>query len=156
MFGHFLAIFSGSASQASCFSTHMFISNSISKMFKGSTNHCIFIMLAILHQPMGLEHLFIFSIPIGWCSLLSIVKVQGLCSLSLNWAVLIFGGHPYIDFTQSISFLTHPFRKRMCPGLWVSSSFHFQQLLVEYLATQTGGATVNNIFEVRFAYTKID
>ena len=28
--------------------------------------------------------------------------------------------------------------------------------LVEYLATQTGGATVNNIFEVRFTYTKID
>ena len=25
--------------------------------------------------------------------------------------------------------------------------------VVEYLATQTGGATVNNIFEVRFIYT---
>ena len=38
--------------------------------------------------------------------------------------------------------------------------FHFQQLLVEYLATQTGGATVNNIFEValiveRVVYGKI-
>ena len=30
------------------------------------------------------------------------------------------------------------------------------RFLVEYLATQTGGATVNNIFEVRFTYTKID
>ena len=29
-------------------------------------------------------------------------------------------------------------------------------ILVEYLATQTGGATVNNSFEVRFTYTKID
>ena len=28
--------------------------------------------------------------------------------------------------------------------------------VVEYLATQTGGATVNNIFEVRFTYIKID
>ena len=28
--------------------------------------------------------------------------------------------------------------------------------VVEYLATQTGGATVNNIFEVRFTDTKID
>ena len=28
--------------------------------------------------------------------------------------------------------------------------------VVEYLATQTGGATVNNIFEVRFTCTKID
>ena len=28
--------------------------------------------------------------------------------------------------------------------------------VVEYLATQTGDATVNNIFEERFAYTKID
>ena len=27
--------------------------------------------------------------------------------------------------------------------------------LVEYLATQTGGATVNNSFGVRFTYTKI-
>ena len=27
--------------------------------------------------------------------------------------------------------------------------------VVEYLATQTGGATVNNIFEVRFTDTKI-
>ena len=33
----------------------------------------------------------------------------------------------------------------------VSDSF-----LVQYLATQTGGATVNNSFEVRFTYTKID
>ena len=29
------------------------------------------------------------------------------------------------------------------------------RFLVEYLATQTGGATVNNIFEVRFTYTKM-
>ena len=34
----------------------------------------------------------------------------------------------------------------LCSGVFV----------VEYLATQTGGATVNNIFEVRFTYTKID
>ena len=31
-----------------------------------------------------------------------------------------------------------------------------RDFLVEYLATQTGGANVNNIFEVRFTYTKID
>ena len=29
-----------------------------------------------------------------------------------------------------------------------------REVLVELLATQTGGATVNNIFEVRFTYTK--
>ena len=34
----------------------------------------------------------------------------------------------------------------LCSGVFV----------VEYLATQTGGATVNNIFEVRFTDTKID
>ena len=31
-----------------------------------------------------------------------------------------------------------------------------REVLVELLATQIGGATVNNIFEVRFTYTKID
>ena len=39
------------------------------------------------------------------------------------------------------------------PGVVVWRVMFF---LIEYLATQTGGATVNNIFEVRFTYTKID
>ena len=48
-----------------------------------------------------------------------------------------------------LSFSRLPFPWSVC-GLCVTCVF-----LVEYLATQTGGATVNNIFEVRFTYTKI-
>ena len=41
---------------------------------------------------------------------------------------------------------------------WMASSVagFMTVFVVEYLATQTGGATVNNIFEVRFTYTKFD
>ena len=38
---------------------------------------------------------------------------------------------------------------------WMNHISALRDFLVKYLATQTGGTTVNNICEVRFTYTKI-
>ena len=58
----------------------------------------------------------------------------------------------YLTF-HIIVFVTSVKKTDVTRTLSVIISFH---LRVEYLATQTVGATVNNIFEVRFIYTKID
>ena len=58
--------------------------------------------------------------------------------------------------------LTENSRRYYASFQWMASSVTWRDVtfmmvfVVEYLATQTGGATVNNIFEVRFTYTKID
>ena len=63
-------------------------------------------------------------------------------TLSEDWMFLSLTAYTLLSFSK----LPVPSVVCVYPSLFV----------VEYLATQTGGATVNNIFEVRFTYTKMD
>ena len=60
-----------------------------------------------------------------------------------------------VGFLSSTAFTLLSFSVPRCVWLFVCMVGQLF-FVVEYLATQTGGATVNNIFEVRFTYTKID
>ena len=75
-------------------------------------------------------------------------------NLNLSVFNMLLLGHKL--FLNSTAFTLLSFNVPCCLSVCVCVCVCSVVFVVEYLATQTGGATVNNIFEVRFTDTKID